>query len=63
MKKIAIPTLLSLTILVAGVIGFMPVDEASAIHLELQTTIGTLQSVEDTDAAWNAGDVSPLRGA
>ena len=53
MNKLAIPAILTATIMVAGIFAFMPVEQASTVHT---TAIGTIVDVVDTDASWDATD-------
>ena len=53
MNKLAIPAILTATIMVAGMFAFMPVEQASTVHT---TSSGRLVEVTDTDAAWNADE-------
>jgi hypothetical protein len=56
MNKIAIPTIVLATILVAGFVAFAPVEKASAVHTTiLQNTI-ELRAVTDTDVTGGTGD-------
>jgi len=41
MKKLAIPTILAATIMVAGMFAFMPVEQASTVHTSGTTTLAT----------------------
>jgi len=41
MKQYTIPAILSLTILIAGVFAFSPVEQASTVHLSSTVTLGT----------------------
>ena len=38
MKKIVIPVILTVTILIAGIFAFMPIDEAATVHTTLQSS-------------------------
>jgi len=44
MNKFTIPTILAVTVLVAGIFAFMPVQQASTVH-----TSGTITTVSDAD--------------
>src|SRR3989338_8606613 len=44
MNKLAIPAILTATIMVAGMFAFMPVEQASTVHTTLQDTTGTWQT-------------------
>jgi len=49
--KIVIPTILALTVLIAGFFAFSPIQEASTVHTTLQTAIGETFRVAETNGA------------
>ena len=49
MNKLAIPAILAATVLVAGIFAFMPVQQASTVHLTLATGDNTSLAGEVTD--------------
>lgn len=50
MKKIIIPTILTATVLLAGMFAFMPVEKASTVHTTIQATTGTFVLFANDDA-------------
>ena len=44
MNKLAIPSILAATVLIAGIFAFMPVEKASTIHVGLEDKIDELES-------------------
>lgn len=50
MNKIVIPVILSVTILIAGIFAFQPIEEASTVHTTLQSSsAATTQTTTITD--------------
>ena len=50
MKKIVIPVILAVTISIAGIFAFMPIDEATTVHTTLQSASdATTQTTTITD--------------
>ena len=56
MNKIAIPAILVATVMVAGMFAFMPVDQASTVHLSGTATLaasqGTIVAIDTVDLAF-----------
>jgi len=56
MNKITIPTILTATILVAGIFAFMPVEQASTVHTTIQDSQTAIKSVTSAVTAYSAAD-------
>ena len=51
MNKIVIPIILAVTISIAGIFAFMPIDKASTVHTTLATTASVLAQTAERDVA------------
>ena len=49
LTKIALPVLLSITIIIAGLFAFMPVQQATTVHTTLATNAGTQTNLDDQE--------------
>ena len=48
MNRLAIPSILAATVLVAGIFALMPVDKASTVHTAIQAAVRDSNTVTDT---------------
>ena len=56
MNKFAIPTILTVTVLLAGMFAFSPVEEATTVHTTIQATSMQIQTIDSTDANFALDD-------
>jgi len=56
MNRITIPSLLAATILVAGIFAFMPIEEASTVHITIQSNISQFSVVTTQSTADGTGE-------
>ena len=51
MNKIVIPAILIVTVFIAGIFAFMPIDKATTVHTTLATTASVLAQTPERDVA------------
>jgi len=61
MNRYTIPAILTVTVLLAGMFAFMPVEQASTVHDTIQASSIQIQTVDSTPASFAIADDDEMR--